>query len=269
MARVEPVAEVGDPRLADYVSLRDVQLRKFLEAEHGLFIAEGEKVVRRAVEAEYAIRSFLMAPHWTESLADVLDASGDVPCYVADEALIEQVTGFHVHRGALAAMHRRPLPNVEEVIDGAMRIIVCEDLVDHANVGTIFRCAAGLGMDAVLLSPRCADPLYRRSIKVSMGAVFGVPYARITNWYDGLVQLRDAGFQVLALTPALDAVPIEDVVHTERMALVLGSEGAGLSARWMATADQRVMIPLAPGIDSLNVTAAAAIGAYLVRRPDR
>jgi tRNA G18 (ribose-2'-O)-methylase SpoU len=265
VADVEQVTAIGDPRLGDYVSLRDVQLRTSLEAEHGLFIAEGEKVVRRAVEAGYAVRSFLMAPRWLTSLADVLDAAGGVPCYVADEALIEQVTGFHVHRGALAAMHRRPLPTVEEVLGRATRIIVCEDLVDHANVGTIFRCAAGLGMDAVLLSPRCADPLYRRSVKVSMGAVFAVAYARITDWYGGLVRLREAGFQVLALTPAADAVPIEDVVHTERMALVLGSEGAGLSDRWMATADQRVVIPLAPGIDSLNVTAAAAIGAYLMR----
>ncbi len=265
MARIQPVAAINDPRLSDYVSLRDVQLRKSLEAEHGLFIAEGEKVIRRAVEAGYSVRSFLMAARWLDSLADVLDASGDVPCHLADEALIEQVTGFHVHRGALAAMHRRPLPSVEEVLAGASRVIVCEDLVDHANIGTIFRCAAGLGIDAVLLSPRCADPLYRRSIKVSMGAVFAVPYARLTDWYDALVWLRRAGFEVLALTPAKDAVPIENIVRTERMALVLGSEGAGLSHRWMATANQRVTIPLAPGVDSLNVTAAAAIAAYLVR----
>jgi tRNA G18 (ribose-2'-O)-methylase SpoU len=124
-------------------------------------------------------------------------------------------------------------------------------------------------MDAVLLSPRCADPLYRRAVKVSMGAVFAVPYARITNWYDAMVELRGAGFQVLALTPAADAVPIEEVVQAERIALVLGSEGAGLSERWMATAAHRVVIPLTAGVDSLNVTAAAAIGAYLVRRTDR
>ncbi|HEX6233285.1 MAG TPA: RNA methyltransferase [Jiangellaceae bacterium] len=267
MADVQPVTTVDDPRLGDYVSLRDVQLRKSLEAEHGLFIAEGEKVVRRAVEAGYAVRSFLMAPRWLASLADILDVAGGVPCYVADEALIEQVTGFHVHRGALAAMHRRSLSPVEEVLAHATRIIVCEDLVDHANVGTIFRCAAGLGMDAVLLSPRCADPLYRRSVKVSMGAVFAVPYARITDWYDGLVQVRAAGFQVLAMTPAADAIPIDEVAHTDRMALVFGAEGAGLSERWMSTADERVVIPLAPGIDSLNVTAAAAIAAYVMRKP--
>lgn len=266
MARVQPVTTAGDPRLADYVSLRDVQLRKSLESEHGLFIAEGEKVVRRAVEAGYAVRSFLMATRWLDALGDVLDESGDVPCYVADEELIEQVTGFHVHRGALAAMHRRALPQVDDVLAGASRIIVCEDLVDHANVGTIFRCAAGLGMDAVLLSPRCADPLYRRAVKVSMGAVFAVPYARITDWYNCLVRLRAAGFQVLALTPGSDAIPIEEIAHTERMALVLGSEGPGLSERWMDTADHRVVIPLAAGIDSLNVTAAAAIAAYVVRR---
>jgi tRNA G18 (ribose-2'-O)-methylase SpoU len=266
VARIESVTSTEDPRLAHYVSLRDVQLRKSLEAEHGLFIAEGEKVVRRAVAAGYPIRSLLMAPRWLDSLGDVLDLAGDVPCYVADETVIERVTGFHVHRGALAAMRRRPLPSAEQLLAGAHRIIVCEDLVDHANVGTIFRCAAGLGMDAVLLSPRCADPLYRRSVKVSMGAVFSVPYARISDWYHGLLQLRSAGFQVLALTPAEDAIPIEEIVHTERMALVLGAEGEGLSDRWLATADRRVTIPLASGIDSLNVTAAAAIGAYLVRR---
>jgi tRNA G18 (ribose-2'-O)-methylase SpoU len=268
VARIEQVTTVADPRLADYVSLRDVQLRKSLEVEHGLFIAEGEKVVRRAVDAGYAVRSLLMAARWLDSLADVLDAAGDVPCYVAEEGLIEHVTGFHVHRGALAAMHRRPLPEVGQVLAGATRIMVCEDLVDHTNVGTIFRCAAGFGMDAVLLSPRCADPLYRRAVKVSMGAVFTVPYARITNWYDAMVVLRGEGFQVLALTPAADAVPIEEVVQAERIALVLGSEGAGLSERWMATADNRVVIPLAAGVDSLNVTAAAAIAAYAVRRTD-
>ena len=269
MARIEHVTAVADPRLADYVSLRDVQLRKSLEAAHGLFIAEGEKVVRRAVAAGFAVRSLFMAPRWLNALADVLDAAGDVPCFVAEEGLIEQVTGFHVHRGALAAMYRRPLPDMRDVLAGASRVIVCEDLVDHANVGTIFRCAAGLGMDAVLLSPRCADPLYRRSVKVSMGAVFAVPYARITNWYDGMVELRAAGFQVLALTPAADAIPIEKVILSQRVALVLGSEGAGLSQRWLAGADHRVIIPLAAGIDSLNVTAAAAIAAYVVRRSKR
>lgn len=253
-----------DPRLADYVSLRDVQLRKSLEAEHGLFIAEGEKVVRRAVAAGYQARSLLMSPRWLDGLGDVLDSVGDVPCYVADDDLVEAVTGFHVHRGALASLRRRPLPGVSEVLGGARRVAVCEDLVDHTNVGAVFRCAAALGMDAVLLSPRCADPLYRRSVKVSMGAVFSVPYTRLPGWYDALTGLRGAGFQVLALTPGPDADPLPSVRLAERVAVVVGAEGAGISPRWMESADARVRIPMTPGVDSLNVSAAAAIAFYLV-----
>ncbi len=171
MADLVELSDPDDPRLADYRDLRDVELRKSLEAEHGLFLAEGEKVVRRAVEAGYDARSFLMAPRWLEGLDDVL-ARSDGPCYVLSEALIEQVTGFHVHRGALASLRRNPLPSVDDVLEGARSVLVLEDLVDHTNVGAIFRSGAALGFDAVLLAPRCADPLYRRSIKVGMGAVF-------------------------------------------------------------------------------------------------
>lgn len=266
MVNVERVTSAADPRLRDYVSLRDVELRKSLESEHGLFLAEGDKVVRRAVEAGYRVRSLLMAPRWLDSLPDVLVAAGDVPCYIADAAVIETVTGFHVHRGALASMHRRALPTPALVLAGANRIVVCEDLVDHTNLGSIFRSAAAMGMDAVLLSPRCADPLYRRAVKVSMGAVFTVPYTRLTDWYDALVGLRVAGFQVLALTPAADAVPLDEIPLGNRVALVVGTEGGGLSPRWLASADQRVTIPINPDIDSLNVSAAAAIATYIVRR---
>ncbi len=161
MATLVDITDPADPRLADYRDLRDVSLRKHLEAEHGLFLAEGEKVVRRAVEAGYEPRSFLMAPRWLDGLADVLDRS-DAPCYVVAEALAEQVTGFHVHRGALASLRRTPLPTVASVLDGARSVLVLEDVVDHTNVGAIFRSGAALGFDAVLLSPRCADPLYRR-----------------------------------------------------------------------------------------------------------
>ena len=269
MARIEYLSSPDDPRIADFVSLRDVQLRKSLEAEHGLFIAEGEKVVRRAVEAGYAVRSLLMAPRWLDGLRDVLETAGDVPCYVVDALTIEQITGFHVHRGALASLHRRPLPSVADVLAGARRIFVCEDLVDHANVGSIFRSAAALGLDAVVLSPRCADPLYRRAVKTSMGAVFAVPYARLTDWYGGMAELRAAGFDVLALTPAADSVPLDEVPLGDRVALVLGSEGEGLSPRWLGSADYRVTIPLSRGIDSLNVSAAAAVAAYIVSRRSR
>src|SRR3954471_21210053 len=193
MAQLIEVDDPEDPRLADYRDLRDVQLRTHLEAEHGLFLAEGEKVVRRAVEAGFTPRSFLMAPRWLEGLADVLDRSG-APCYVVTEALAEQVTGFHVHRGALASMERVPLPSVAEVLAGARTVVVLEDIVDHANVGAVFRAAAALGVEAVLLSPRCADPLYRRSVKVAMGAVFTVPYARLERWYDAPAELSAAGY---------------------------------------------------------------------------
>jgi len=264
VARIEHVDDPADPRIADYVSLRDVELRTSLEAAHGMFLAEGEKVVRRAVEAGFPVRSFLMAPRWLDGLADVLERTGDVPCYVAPVGVIETVTGFHVHRGALAALGRLPLPAVPDVLTGAHRLVVLEDLVDHTNVGAVFRCAAALGMDAVLLSPRCADPLYRRSVKVSMGAVFSLPYTRMTHWYDGLDELRRAGFLVLALTPAADAVELHRAPRPDRLAVVLGTEGHGLSRRWLSDADVRVTIPMRAGIDSLNVASAAAVACYVL-----
>jgi tRNA G18 (ribose-2'-O)-methylase SpoU len=266
VAELIEVTDPGDPRLGDYRDLRDVELRKHLEAEHGLFLAEGEKVVRRAVEGGFAARSFLMAPRWLDGLADVLDRS-DAPCFVVSEALAEQVTGFHVHRGALASLERRPLPPVAEVLDAARTVVVLEDIVDHTNVGAIFRSAAALGVDAVLLSPRCADPLYRRAIKVAMGAVFTLPYARLDDWYDGLPAVARAGFTTVALTLAPDAVPVEEAVAgLEKVALVLGGEGHGLSPRWERSADRRAVIPMREGIDSLNVAAATAVACYVAAR---
>nr|WP_202387623.1 RNA methyltransferase [Nocardioides flavescens] len=243
--------------------MRDVELRKHLEAEHGLFLAEGEKVVRRAVEAGHTPRSFLMAPRWLDGLADVLDRT-DAPCYVLSEQLAEQVTGFHVHRGALASLERRPLPSLDEALEGARSVLVLEDVVDHTNVGAIFRCGAALGFDAVLLAPRCADPLYRRAVKVAMGAVFALPWTRLEDWHGALPALSARGFTTVALTLADDAVPVEDAVRgVDRLALVLGSEGHGLSTRWETSADRRAVIPMAAGIDSLNVAAAAAVACYV------
>ncbi|MCX6396117.1 MAG: RNA methyltransferase [Propionibacteriales bacterium] len=254
-----------DPRLADYRDLRDVQLRESLEAEHGLFLAEGEKVVRRAVEGGYVPRSFLMAPRWLEGLGSVLDRS-DAPVYVVSEALAEEVTGFHVHRGALASLHRPALPSVDEVLDGARSVLVLEDVIDHTNVGAIFRSGAALGFDAVLLSPRCADPFYRRSIKVGMGAVFTMPWTRLPEWYGALENLSSRGFTTVALTLAEDAQPVDTAVAgVDRLALVLGSEGPGISDRWQSTADRRAIIPMSPGIDSLNVAAATAVACYVAR----
>jgi tRNA G18 (ribose-2'-O)-methylase SpoU len=266
MATLLEITDPTDPRLADYRDLRDVQLRKALESSHGLFLAEGEKVVRRAVEGGFTPRSFLMAPRWLEGLADVLDTT-DAPCFVMPEALAEEVTGFHVHRGALASLERRPLPSLESVLDGARSVLVLEDIVDHTNVGAIFRSGAALGFDAVLLAPRCADPLYRRSIKVAMGAVFSTPWTRLPDWYDALPTLSSHGFTTVALTLADDATAIESAVAgVDKVALVLGSEGHGLSSRWEQSADRRAIIPMREGIDSLNVAAATAVACYVTAR---
>ena len=266
MATLIEVTDVADPRLADYRELRDVQLRTHLEAEHGLFLAEGEKVVRRAVEAGFVPRSFVMAPRWLDGLADVLAAT-DAPCFVVSEALAEEVTGFHVHRGALASLERKPLPALAEVLDAARTVLVLEDVVDHTNVGAIMRSGAALGVDAVLLSPRCADPLYRRSVKVGMGAVFTMPWTRLDDWYDALPALEARGFTTVALTLADDAVPVDEAVSdVDRLALVLGTEGHGLSPRWTTSASRRAVIPMAAGIDSLNVAAACAVACYVAQR---
>ena len=263
MAEIHRIDDPADPRLADYRDLRDVELRKHLEAEHGLFLAEGEKVVRRAVEAGFTARSLLMAPRWMDGLADVLEKT-DAPCFVLSEALAKEVTGFHVHRGALASLERRPLPSVESVLADAKSVLVLEDIVDHTNVGAIFRSGAALGFDAVLLSPRCADPLYRRSIKVGMGAVFTMPWTRLPDWHDALPTLSAAGFTTVALTLAEDSTPIETAVAgVDRLALVLGSEGHGLSPRWEESSDRRAIISMRAGIDSLNVAAASAVACYI------
>ncbi|GGR39385.1 tRNA G18 (ribose-2'-O)-methylase SpoU [Nocardioides luteus] len=266
MATLIEISDPADPRLADYRDLRDVELRKSLESSEGLFLAEGEKVVRRAVTGGFEPRSFLMAPKWIDGLSDVLEST-DAPCYVMSERAAEQVTGFHVHRGALASMRRRPLPSVDEILQGARSVLVLEDIVDHTNVGAIFRSGAALGFDAVLLAPRCADPLYRRSIKVAMGAVFALPWTRLPDWYDALPSLTEAGFTTVALTLADDAVDIERAVEgVDKVALILGSEGHGLSPRWQHAADRRAIIPMSAGIDSLNVAAATAVACYVTAR---
>ncbi len=273
MPRTIEVDNAADPRVADYTRLTDASLRTHLEAEHGLFIAEGTKVITRAAAAGYPVRSLLLGRSRLADLPVLAEAAGAAPVYVVPDEVAENLTGYRVHRGALASLGRTPLPAVSAVIGDARRVIVLEDLVDHGNVGAIFRCAAALGVDAVLLSPRCADPLYRRSVKVSMGAVFAIPYARMTGWYDGLAGLKSAGFRVLALTPDERATPLTGTLGAGgRVALLLGTEGDGLSARWLHEADEPVRIPMNPaaraaGVDSLNVVAAAAIACHLIAQP--
>jgi tRNA G18 (ribose-2'-O)-methylase SpoU len=260
--------EVGDPadgRLSDYRDLTDVALRTKLEPPHGLFIAESELVIRRALEAGYRPRSMVMAPEWLDRMAPLI-ADVAAPVYSTSYDVLRELTGFNVHRGALASFHRKPLPSVADVLASAQRVVVLEDMVSHTNLGAIFRCAAALGMDGVVLSPSSADPLYRRSVRVSMGAVFSLPYARAESWPDVLEDIAGAGFTRVALTPAEDAVAIEDVAaggHA-RLALLLGSEGPGLSQGALVRSDVRARIPMSAGVDSLNVAAAAAVTFYVM-----
>jgi tRNA G18 (ribose-2'-O)-methylase SpoU len=259
------ITDADDPRLADYVRLRETSLRRHLEAEHGLFIAEGEKVIYRAVEAGYRPRSFLLAERWLAGLHDVLQQWPDIPVFVVTEELAEQVTGFHVHRGALASLYREQRHRVDDVLP-MRRLVVLEDIVDHTNVGAILRNAAGLGWDGALLSPRAADPLYRRSIKVSMGAVFSLPWARLEDWRGTPELLAAGGFLTVALSLAPDAVDLNQLAASlapsTRIAVMVGTEGAGLSRRWSEGAAVRARIPMFAGIDSLNVAAATAVACY-------
>lgn len=262
-----------DPRLLDYVGLTDVALRRRTEPERGLYIAESEKVIRRALKAGHRPRSYLMGERWLTDLADLVaeaEAAG-VPVFVGEHEVIEHLTGFHLHRGALASMQRPLLPPVEELVSGARRVMVLEDIVDHTNVGAVFRSAAALGVDAVLVTPRCADPLYRRAIRVSMGTVFQVPWTRIDPWPGGVATLQSSGFTVATLALADDAVSLDELAADppERLALVLGTEGDGLSHHTIAAADLTVTIPMAGGVDSLNVAAAGAVAAWALRPPQR
>ncbi len=264
------ITDPGDPRLEDYVGLTDVALRRRSEPERGLYIAESEKVIRRALRAGHRPRSYLMARRWLTDLADVVEQAEQdgVPVFVGEHEVIEQLTGFHLHRGALAAMGRPALRPVDELVASARRVAILEDIVDHTNVGAAFRSAAALGMDAVLVTPRCADPLYRRSIRVSMGTVFQVPWTRIDPWPGSLDVLRDMGFVTAALSLRPDSITLDELAarRPERLALVLGTEGDGLSAATLGAADLSVRIPMSGGVDSLNIAAAAAVAFYATRR---
>jgi tRNA G18 (ribose-2'-O)-methylase SpoU len=293
----EPVVvdDPGDPRLADYTALTDVELRRRREPAEGLFIAEGEKVIRRALAAGYAMRSMLLSDRWLEAMRDVVEGAG-APVYTVTPALAEQVTGYHVHRGALASMQRKELPDPDRLLAGARRVAVMEavndhtnigamlplslqkrtdqrriaifeDIVDHANLGAAFRNAAALGVDAVFLTPRCADPLYRRAVKVSMGAVFAVPYARFESWPRDADVVRQHGFVLAALCLSSRCITLDELAdrHHEKLALMLGTEGEGLSAGALRVADEHVRIPMDAGVDSLNVAAASAVAFYVTR----
>jgi len=267
---IEWITDAADPRLLDYVGLTDVALRRRTEPERGLYVAESEKVIRRALAAGHRPRSFLMARRWLEDLADVVAMAreGGIPVYVGEHEVIETLTGFHLHRGALASMQRPELPSVEALLAAARRVLVLEDIVDHTNVGACFRSAAALGVDAVLESPRCADPLYRRSVRVSMGTVFQVPWTRIEPWpRGGPALLRAHGFTVASFALTESALTLDALAADppERLALVLGTEGDGLTRHTLAESDLTVRIPMAGGVDSLNVAAACAVALWALR----
>lgn len=258
-----------DPRVSDYTRLTDTSLRRLREPAEGMYIAESSKVLRRAVEAGHIPRSFFLAEKWLPDLQDILDRFPEVPAFVGTPEILESITGFHLHRGALAAMHRPAPLQLEPVLAAARRVAILEDIVDHTNIGAIFRSAAALGVDAVLVSPQCADPLYRRSIRVSMGTVFQVPWLRLTDWPGALTSLRAAGFVTAALALQDDSLTLQELgaQRHDRLALVLGTEGDGLSRSTLAEVDVTVRIPMQGGVDSLNVAAASAVAFWECRVP--
>lgn len=265
--QIHRVTDLTADGLADYSRLTDVALRRVSEPEGGLYIAESTKVITRALAAGHRPRSVLLQEQWLPDVEPLLSAFPDVPVFVGEAVVLEQLTGYNLHRGALAAMHRPALPDPRDLLRGARRAVVLEDIVDHTNVGAIFRSVAGLGADAVLVSPRCADPLYRRSVRVSMGTVLQVPWTRIPEWEEATGILHDAGFDIAALALADDAVTLDEYAAAppERVAMVLGSEGDGLSRTALAAADTVVTIPMLHGVDSLNVASASAVALWALR----
>jgi tRNA G18 (ribose-2'-O)-methylase SpoU len=266
--RIVPISDLERPELADYRGLTDVVLRRLTEPENGLYIAESTKVIARAVAAGHRPRSVLIHEQWLPEISPLIEPF-DVPVFVGSPELLDQLTGFAMHRGALASMHRPKLPSVASVIDNARRIVILEDIVDHTNVGAIFRSAAGIGADAVLITPRCADPLYRRSVRVSMGTVLQVPWTRLPEWPDAASILHASGFHLAALALTSDSVTLDEFARNapEKIALVLGTEGDGLSTAAIDVADTVVRIPMLNGVDSLNVASASAVALYALTRP--
>lgn len=256
------VTDPEDPRLADYVGLRDAQLR---HPDRGWFIAEGRLVIEQLVPSAYPVRSVLLSPA-RRAAASRLLASVEAPVYLAEQPVLNAIAGFDLHRGMLASADRLPLPSVASVLAGAQIVAVVEGVNDHENLGALFRNAAAFGVGAVVLDPTCCDPLYRRAVRVSMGHVLRIPFARATNWPGELRRMRTEGWRLVALTPSPTAEPLDQLRADGRaIAVMLGAEGPGLSDGALALAEARVRIPLAGGVDSLNVATAAALAFHHVR----
>lgn len=267
MAHIVEIQNFSDPELDVYARLTENQLKNRLHPEDGLFIAESPKVIGTALDAGLIPVSLLTERrHIAGSAATLLDRLGDIPVYTADDGLLSKLTGYDLTRGVLCAMRRPAEKSSVEVLQGAHRVAVLENIVDSTNLGAIFRSAAALGMDAVLLSPACCDPLLRRAVRVSMGTVFQIPWARL----DSLDTLKQAGFVTLAMALKPGALPLDDpLLQTyDRLAVVLGTEGDGLSDETIAACDHAVIIPMAHSVDSLNVGNAAAVAFWALRRRD-
>lgn len=276
MADVIEITDFSAPELDVYARLTGAQLRACPQG--GLFIAEGVTVIGHALDAGYRIASLLMEKrHITGKAAGLIASCGDVPVYTADSRTLEQLTGFALTRGVLAAFYRPELPTLAQVCVGARRVAVLEGLNDPTNVGAVMRSAAALGMDAVLLTPSCCDPLHRRAVRVSMGTVFQVPWTRIgqqaQDWPEaGMTLLREMGFATVAMALSEDSVEIDDpcLVREERLAVILGTEGDGLAKTTIARCDYTARIPMLHGVDSLNVAAASAVAFWqLCRRNNK
>lgn len=272
-SRLIEIESLDAPGVEVYAHLTERQLRSKLEPEKGLLIAESPKVISRALDAGLSCVSMLMGRKLVASCAELIERCGEVAVYTGDEALLRGLTGFNLTRGVLAAFRRPPLPSVEEVLSGARRVAVLENLVDHTNVGAAFRSAAALGADGVLVTPSCCDPFYRRSVRVSMGAVFQLPWCRIGNdasdWpHPGIERIRAHGFATAAFALEDDSVDIDDAALNaeERLALVFGTEGDGLAPATLAACDYTAKIPMDRGIDSLNVAAASAVAFWQLCR---
>ena len=274
MPHIIEVTDLAAPELDVYARLTEAQLRNRLEPDKGVFIAESPKVIATALDAGYEPLSLLMERRHIEGDAQpILARCGEIPVYTAERETLARLTGFELTRGVLCAMRRKPLPTVEEVVANARRIAILEDITNHTNVGAAFRSAAALGIDAVLCTPACCDPLYRRAVRVSMGTVFQVPWTRIgeapgEEWpRGGIAKLQSLGFKTAAMALDDNSVSLDcpELKECEKLAIIMGTEGDGLSQHTIAACDYTVKIPMAHGVDSLNVAAASAVAFWELR----
>lgn len=259
--RILHVEDLQDSRLDEYLRLSEAHLRMRTDVENGLYIAESTKVVQRAINAGHVPRSFLLAEKHLGQLTEEFNRFPTAPIFIGDDRQLENLVGFHLHRGAMAAMNRPEPLDLDKVLENSSRIAILEDIADHTNLGAIIRSASGLGVDAVLLTPKCVDPWYRRSARVSMGTVFDLPWARLESWPQDLDKLKSHGYELLAMELTEDAVALNDVhlAPGQKVAMILGNEGRGVTQEALGAVDRTVIIPMHRDVDSLNVGAASAI----------